>query len=187
MSTRVLLVLLSFLVCVSAYFVITQPARGAVWQNGMANSIAWNKGVLDGTDRFDIEITRLKENGLLLVARDVPVNPPSLNVHLDDVPPGDDYFLLFLNSTPGVVYTTSQRFSVLPSNAQGAYITPPNPDVPTITVSGAPNPTRGWITTFPALKANSAAGPELIGSKGSLVGVLTALAVCATAFMMTLW
>ncbi|KAK7033941.1 hypothetical protein VNI00_012568 [Paramarasmius palmivorus] len=165
---------------------ITQPARDAQWQNGVANPITWSKGVMDGIDGFDIELTRLSTEGLVLVARDVPVSPSSLNIYLDNVPPGDDYFLLFLNSTPGTVYTTSQRFSILSSSAQGIYPLPPIPNVPTITISGAPDPTKAWATTFPALKANSAIGLGLLNRKESVVGMSVAMATCIMAFIIIL-
>jgi hypothetical protein len=86
----------------------------------------------------------------------VPAQPSKINLMLKDVPPGDDYFLIFLNSTHGVMHATSHRFSILAANASPTS-SPPSPDggVPTITVSGSPNPTLQFATTFPAV-ANAA-------------------------------
>ncbi|KAJ8087192.1 hypothetical protein PM082_006022 [Marasmius tenuissimus] len=100
---------------VSGYFLITQPSRDSHWQNGVANALTWTKGKLDGIYAFDFEIARLNSDGLILVARDIPTSAKSLNTYLKDVPPADDYFVLFVNSTSGYVLATSERFSILPS------------------------------------------------------------------------
>ncbi|KAI0758750.1 hypothetical protein C8Q74DRAFT_1372677 [Fomes fomentarius] len=36
----------------------------------------------------------------------------AINLFIQDIPTGDDYYLLFLNSTHGVMYGASQRFSI---------------------------------------------------------------------------
>ncbi|KAF9488273.1 hypothetical protein BDN71DRAFT_1347562, partial [Pleurotus eryngii] len=66
----------------------------------------------------------------------VPNTVHSLNVFLQDVPPRDDYFLLFVNSTHGVLHTTSKRFSVVSLDSGAA----PDSYAPTVTISGTPNP-----------------------------------------------
>ena len=53
----------------SAYFVITEPPYAREWRNGQANLVTWVKGVMDGIDNFDVEISRLSEDGLTFVAR----------------------------------------------------------------------------------------------------------------------
>ena len=55
-----------------AYFNIKQPQAGSQWQNGAANSAQWVKGLLDGIQRFDIEMGRLSVDGILFVAMDGP-------------------------------------------------------------------------------------------------------------------
>lgn len=77
----------------------------------------------------------------------VPNTVHSLNVFLQDVPPGDDYFLLFVNSTHGVLHTTSKRFSVVSSDGGAA----PDSNAPTVTISGAPNPSQAFATTYAAV------------------------------------
>ena|ERR1700722_13980747 len=74
----------------------------------------------------------------------------SLNLFVQDLPPADDYFLLFINSTHGIMYSTSSRFTILPANTPANGSQPsPNPSAPTVTVSGPPNPTLAFATTFP--------------------------------------
>lgn len=51
-------------------FVITQPAAGTQWANGAANLVSWTKGVGDGVDGVDIEMSRLSQDGIIFVARD---------------------------------------------------------------------------------------------------------------------
>lgn len=101
----------------------------------------------------------------------------SINIQLQDVPPGDDYFLLFLNSTHGVMYGTSPRFTVLPAGGTSNGTTTTNPKAATVTVSGAPNPTQAFATTF-ALAANSASRPTLLLHGGQTWGVGGALLAC---------
>ncbi|KAG7441279.1 uncharacterized protein BT62DRAFT_937313 [Guyanagaster necrorhizus] len=139
----------------SAYFEITSPSENAQWRNGGVNVISWEKGTLDGIDSFDIEMTRLSEDGLTYIASTVPAekaSPSSLNVYLENIPAADDYFLLFLNATHGIMYTTSPRFTILNSSATSTSGSTPTPDraVATVTISGTPNPTQGFVTTFAA-------------------------------------
>jgi hypothetical protein len=87
----------------------------------------------------------------------VPASTPNnaLNLALDSVPPGDDYFLIFLNSSHQTTYTVSQRFTILASGGTPASAGPTNGAAQTMSVSGGPNPTVGFATTFAAL-ANGA-------------------------------
>jgi hypothetical protein len=134
------------------YFVITSPAAQSQWQNNVANLITWEKGVLDDIYGFDVEMARMSTDGLTLVARNVPATQKRLNILLQDVPAGDDYFLIFINSTHGVMHATSSKFTVLASSATPS-TTPPSPaeGIPTVTISGSPNPTQQFATTFPAI------------------------------------
>ncbi|KAF8956775.1 hypothetical protein BDZ97DRAFT_1670982, partial [Flammula alnicola] len=142
----------------ASYFVINEPQSKEQWVNNAAHLVSWQKGVLDGIYGFDVEMARMSQDGLTLVARNVPATQGKLNLMLQDVPPGDDYFLIFINSTLGVLHATSQMFSVLAASSTPT-ATPASPagGVPTVTVSGGPNPTQLFATTFPAI-ANGALG-----------------------------
>ncbi len=85
----------------------------------------------------------------------VPTGPGALNIFIQDLPQADDYYIIFLNSTSGNMFGSSSKFSI-GSSANGTTTT--NPAVATVTVSGAPNPTVPFATTFPAA-ANGVALP----------------------------
>lgn len=157
LSTCILLVLVA--TSVSAYFLIDEPHRDTQWVNNQANLVQWKKGLLDGVNGFDVEMARLSTDGLTLIAKNVPAQQQSLNIFLQDIQPGDDYFLMFMNSTHGVMYATSPRFTIL---AVGGTVNStglsPNNAVPTVTASGAPDPTKAFVTTFPALPGNGVVG-----------------------------
>ncbi|KAI0369542.1 hypothetical protein BV20DRAFT_946060, partial [Pilatotrama ljubarskyi] len=163
-----------------AYFVISQPSKGTQWSNNAVNPVSWTKGLLDGINSVDIELARLSQDGLIFVARDVPASGSTgaLNLFLQDIPAGDDYYLLFLNSTHGVMYASSQRFAIGDAN-NGTAASPAN--APTVTVSGGPNPTAVFATTFPP-SANGVSAPgwkALEGASRPLIGVASAMLVCA--------
>jgi hypothetical protein len=110
----------------------------------------------------------------------------TLNLYLDSVPPADDYFLLFLNSTHGVTYTVSPRFTILssgstPSDTQQK----PAANAQTLTVSGGPNPTASFATTFPA----SANGVKALWPNAGVhgVGVIVATVALMMGGLMALW
>ncbi|PPQ66410.1 hypothetical protein CVT26_011279 [Gymnopilus dilepis] len=178
-STTAFIVLAFFSLQASAnYFVINNPSASTQWPNNAANLVTWQKGVLDGVDMFDMEMARMSTDGLTLVARNVPAAQGKINIQLQDIPPGDDYFLIFINSTHGVLHSTSSRFTILSPSASPSS-SPPSPDgsVPTVTVSGSPNPTAMFATTFPAIASGALGGVRVerryVGMLGvSLVGVL---------------
>jgi len=133
-----------------AYFSISEPAVGRQWANGVANPVQWTKGVLDQVESFDIELARMNKDGILYVARDVPAKDTAFNIYLTDVPTGDDYFMVFINSTHGVMYAITPMFTIVDSSsASNGSMASPVASVPTITVSGAPNPTAAFVTTYP--------------------------------------
>ncbi|TFY63169.1 hypothetical protein EVG20_g6429 [Dentipellis fragilis] len=133
-----------------AYFKVTAPVQGTQWVNGQTYPMSWIKGVMDGVDTFDIELSRLSKGGLMFVAKDVPSVTGTINLAIQDVPPADDYFLLFLNSTHGVMYGNSPQFSILDSSSTANSSNPsPESAKPTVTLSGGPNPTAVFATTFP--------------------------------------
>lgn len=163
-----------------AYFVVTQPTPGAQWINGQTNALRWEKGLLDGIVGYDIELTRMSEDALILVAKNVPAKPGGLNVHLSNVPPGDDYVAIFINSTHGVLQGTSQRFSILAAN--GTPTTPSTGDgkgpqdevkgAATVSVTSGPNPTQAvFATTFEALPWSGAVRRWGAGAAWAGVGV----------------
>ncbi|KIK52406.1 hypothetical protein GYMLUDRAFT_77820 [Collybiopsis luxurians FD-317 M1] len=172
-----------------AYFLINEPASSTQWSNGAANLISWTKGLEDGIDAFDVELARLSDDGLIFVARDVPCakgQTSALNIYLQDVPPADDYFLLFLNSTPGTMYATSNRFTILDSSSSASSGSQPstNPSAATVTVSGSPNPTMPFATTF----ALSNGAPLMIQNMAPVaVGLGSALLSCLVGAAWTLW
>jgi len=152
-SSTALIVLAFFAARASAnYFNINNPSGSTQWSNSAANLVTWQKAVLDGVNMFDVEMARMSTDGLTLVARNVPAAQGKLNLYLQDVPAGDDYFLIFINSTHGVLHSTSSRFTILAASATPSGTQPsPAGGVPTVTVSGSPNPTQQFATTFPAL------------------------------------
>ncbi|KAI0651023.1 hypothetical protein C8Q79DRAFT_931029 [Trametes meyenii] len=163
-----------------AYFVISQPTKGVQWSNNAVNSVSWTKGLLDGINSVDIELARLSSDGLIFVARDVPasLSTGSLNLYLQDIPTADDYYLLFLNSTHGVMYASSQRFAI--SDSGNGTAASPVASAPTVTVSGGPNPTVGFATTFPP-SANGVTAPgwkAIQGASRPLVALAAVMAVC---------
>ncbi|KAJ3556159.1 hypothetical protein NM688_g2176 [Phlebia brevispora] len=158
------------------YFVVQQPSQGTQWTNGQANPVQWTKGVGDGVVMTDIEMSRISVDGLIFVAQNVPTSPGSINIFIQDLPEADDYYLLFLNSTVGVMYGTSPRFSVSGSSNASS----PIANAPTVSVSGAPNPTDVFATTFPAL-ANGVAVPgwkAVEGAMPQLLALFGTMAVC---------
>ncbi|THG94064.1 hypothetical protein EW145_g8219, partial [Phellinidium pouzarii] len=90
-----------------SYFQFIQPTTGTEWVNGKTNPILWQKGLLDGVVNFDLEIARLSEDGVIFAALNVNANSGKLNLFIQDVPAGDDYYLLFINSTHGGMYAIS--------------------------------------------------------------------------------
>ncbi|KAG8989153.1 hypothetical protein FRB95_003849 [Tulasnella sp. JGI-2019a] len=134
----------------SSYFLVTKPAQQDQWTQGQPHAVNWIHGA-DGIDVIDMELGRTSTSGLLLAAREVPTSWGSLNLLFGNVPPGDDYFLVFLNVTHGLVYSISPMFSILPaavSSANTSAQIAPDPSKPTVTVTGAPGPTMSFAATF---------------------------------------
>ncbi|KAF8814376.1 hypothetical protein BYT27DRAFT_7156889 [Phlegmacium glaucopus] len=169
----------------SAYFIVQEPQSNRQWVNNGQNLVTWTKGLKDGINGFDIEMARMSHDGLTLVAKNVLAAQGKLNLMLLDVPPGDDYFLLFINSTHGVMYATSNKFTILAPSATPS-VTPPSPatSVPTVTVSGSPNPTQQFATTFPALPNGAIALFTTMQARGL---VLTLLGCSLGAFLTLGW
>jgi hypothetical protein len=67
--------------------------------------------------------------------------------------PADDYFVIFLNSTHGVVNAISPRFTISPppgNGGGGSGGDAPAENMPTVTVTETPNPTMQFAYTFSA-------------------------------------
>ncbi|KAG1726739.1 hypothetical protein EDD22DRAFT_982791 [Suillus occidentalis] len=88
-------------------FGVNQPGSSTSWKNGSPYPVTW-------------DITRLSRGGIYFVAKALPITMSSLNVVLQDVPAGDDYFLICMNATVGRTYSVSSRFSVTDANATGS-------------------------------------------------------------------
>ncbi|KAF8729786.1 hypothetical protein AX14_006035 [Amanita brunnescens Koide BX004] len=146
---RLLVLCAFFALQTGAYFTFSQPTLNTKWQNNDVNELSWTKGKLDGVDTFDIEFTRMSVNGNWEVAKGLSGQQTSLNVMIQNLPSGNDYFAIFLNSTGGIVYAVSPRFTVLSPTNTSSSSSQAN-GAPTVTISGSPNPTQQFATTFPA-------------------------------------
>ncbi|KZV66168.1 hypothetical protein PENSPDRAFT_755880 [Peniophora sp. CONT] len=145
---------LSFSSFAHAYFHVSSPTKDMQWVNGKTYMTTWSKGVNDGVVMFDLELARLSVEGLILVAQNIDAKLGSLSITLNDIPPGDDYYLLYVNSIHGVMHATSPKFAILASGSDSTSNgTTPTGTSPTVTVSGAPNPTAHFATTFPVISA----------------------------------
>ncbi|KAG2361103.1 hypothetical protein BDR07DRAFT_1334972 [Suillus spraguei] len=180
----ILALLLSSLIPVQAYFVVNQPGSSTSWKNGSPYPVSWTMGLKDGIDTFDIEITRLSRVGIYFVAKELPVTMSSLNVVLQDVPAGDDYFLICINSTAGVTYSVSSRFSVIDANATGSNPSPAS--APTVTVSGVPNPLSHFAQTF-GPSTNGVARPGWAGIKNQVTAISLSVGAALIGGLVTLY
>lgn len=112
----------------------------------------------------------------------MPSTYTSINVLLQDVPEGDDYFAICLNSTHGLIYAVSGKFSV--ANSTATKNPSPNPAAPTVTISGTPNPSEQFVATLgPAINSGSSLifGSRIPQGSGAL-GFGGVLVLCAVFF-----
>jgi hypothetical protein len=103
---------------------------------------------------------------------------------LDSVPAGDDYYVLFIDSTHGNMYSISERFSILSagstpsSGAVGTAV----PTASTVTLKGGPNPTAQFAYTFAGISgAQSRWGQGAFGWQANAWGgraVMGAVVAC---------
>lgn len=184
------------LLCVSpayAYFRVTQPTASSQWVNGGVNIVAWDKGSNDGLNAFDLKLVRTSAIGLVQLGSYVPAAPGAVNVELDGMPPGNDYALVFLNSTTSHVYGRSEEFTILESGAVAdtssssgegvegydkkllAAATKAAKKAETITATEGPHPTAGWAREFPVLE--NGARRALSSTPGGLLGAAGAVVV----------
>lgn len=49
-------------------FIIDQPSASTEWANGSPFPVSWTMGLLDNINSFDVELTRLNQDGLFFVA-----------------------------------------------------------------------------------------------------------------------
>ncbi|OAX38297.1 hypothetical protein K503DRAFT_850073 [Rhizopogon vinicolor AM-OR11-026] len=185
----ILTLLLSSLISVDAYFIVNQPSSSTTWKNGSPYPVSWTLGLLDGVETFDIEITRLSRGGVYLVATEqttpVPYTMTSLNIVLQDVPAGNDYFLLCRDSAAGITYSVSSRFSVADANATGSNPSPAS--APTATVSGTPNALSQYAQTFGAIATNGVAQPGWSGIRNQVTAISVAVGAVLVGGVMTLY
>ncbi|KIJ41888.1 hypothetical protein M422DRAFT_31539 [Sphaerobolus stellatus SS14] len=173
-------------VALSVYFVVNTPSKGDKWVNDQVNYVTWTIGRNDQNpvSVFDLELVRLSAEGINYIAKNVPVGAPGLPLELHDVPAGDDYFLVFINSTHGLEYAMSNQFTILSDGSDnGTSIKTPSTKkgqslLATVTVNGPPNPTNPFIHTF----APTSGSPRTIKISsisaimvGSVVAAITAL------------
>jgi len=184
------LVLACLVASASSYFVVNTPSSNVAWVNGQSNLMTWTKGVQDGVEAFDLEMARLTVDGLIYVGMNVPASSSgSINVYIEDLPSGDDYFLVCINSTGGTLFGTSSRFTVLDASStipSNYTTTVPLGSAVTVSISGSPSPTMQFATTFPA----PASGALVFWQKAwtsQLIGIMSALCVCLTAGVWTVW
>ncbi|KIK35439.1 hypothetical protein CY34DRAFT_812163 [Suillus luteus UH-Slu-Lm8-n1] len=180
----ILVLLLSSLISVDAYFVVNQPGSSTSWKNGSPYPVTWTLGLQDGIDTFDIEITRLSRGGIYFVAKALPITMSSLNVVLEDVPAGDDYFLICMNSTVGRTYSVSSRFSVTDANATGSNPSPAS--APTVTISGTPGPLSHFAQTF-GPSTNGVARPGWPGIRNQVTAITVAVGAALIGGVMVLY
>ena len=149
MASVVLAVVPSVLGGIPSYFKIKSPSPTSPWLVGQSNPISW-VSANEGVTQFDIELARLKTDGLIYVARNVSTSWSALNVMLDSVPTGDDYYMLFIDSIHGNMYSMSERFSILSagSTPTAGAVGAANPTASTVTLKGGPHPTAHFAYTF---------------------------------------
>ena len=113
----------------------------------------------------------------------MPASPGAINIFIQDLPAADDYYVLFLNSTIGTMFGTSSRFSIGDtSNSTATTVA----SAPTVTVSGAANPTQVFATTFAAI-ANSVAAPGWKAIEGKMPQMLALLCVSLVCLLSGAW
>ncbi|OCF31303.1 hypothetical protein I317_02207 [Kwoniella heveanensis CBS 569] len=179
------LLLLPFLPLVlsisSIYWPVTHPSATYPWVLGQKNLVAWTTGGGTGIDSFDIQLHNFNSSimiGFIPIALRVPMErlptgkknyggeiEVDLNVQL---PTGDGFFLIFMNTYHGEVYSKSPKFSIYSS-------TPDNytePDLPTATVTATvttiPNPTQQWAITLNGIDPDATASAKnYAGNAGS--------------------
>ncbi|KAG9088893.1 hypothetical protein FRC07_012454 [Ceratobasidium sp. 392] len=168
---------------IPSYFKIKTPSPSTPWLVGQANPITW-QSAQEGVTQFDVELARLKTDGLLFVARNVSTSWNNLNVMLDSVPAGDDYYVLFIDATHGNMYSISDRFSILAAGSSGN-VNPPVPTASTVTLKGGPHPTAQFAFTF---AGDSGAVPvRLLGSQAGWGGRMLMMSLVAGCIGLGSW
>ncbi|KAH9957114.1 hypothetical protein BC827DRAFT_1138482, partial [Russula dissimulans] len=159
-------------------FEITYPTKGAQVAMDTVFPLQWTKGLKDNIHYVDIELVRLSEDGLFLVALNASASSNGINLYLDSVPADDDYYVVLLDSIHGIVYAKSQAFSIVNGTSNSS--TPqPLASKPTVTITGTPNPTAQFATTFPV--SSNGVRPWRPSSATLLSAVLMSLALLSGA------
>ncbi|KIR68479.1 hypothetical protein I312_100438 [Cryptococcus bacillisporus CA1280] len=152
------------------YWPVSSPSPSNPWVLGEKNLLAWTTGSGTGVQSFDIQLHNANRSvmvGFLPIALRVPMERlptgyknygGELEIDLgSEVPTGDGFYLLFMNTYHGEVYAKSKKFSIYastPSNYTSA-------DLPTATITatllGAPNPTQQWAITLNGINQDATA------------------------------
>ncbi|ORY31448.1 hypothetical protein BCR39DRAFT_526817 [Naematelia encephala] len=152
------------------YWPISSPDTNNPWIVGQKNLLAWKTGGGSGVESFDIQLHNWNKtimNGFIPIALRVPMERlptgrhnygGEIEVDLDlDMPTGEGFSLIFMNTLHGQVYTKSKPFSILAS-------TPDNytsPDLPTATVTATittlPNPQQEYAVTLNGIDPDATA------------------------------
>lgn len=84
------------------------------------------------------------------------------------------------------MYALSPRFEILAADAtpSGTSTAKADPEAATVTVSGSPDPTKQFATTFPAVESGARVA---MGLDGAGIGMIVALVGCAGGALWTLW
>lgn len=151
-------------------------------------------------DKFDVELARSESQGLKYVAHDgtfpsflnpdrypvvilslifssvVPLALGGVNLELQSIDPGDDYFVIFLNASTGMILSLSDKFTIIAADDvdQDSNVGPAN-SKPSVTIEGSPNPTKTWAFTFGALSGARSSFrmlPGLVMLQGAIFLVL---------------
>ncbi|CED83079.1 hypothetical protein [Phaffia rhodozyma] len=148
-----------------SHFNINTPSSSSPWVLGATNALTWEFSKTSVL-QFDVELVRLSGNGILFVAKNVPINAKKAVIDVQGIPPGDDYYAIFLDSYDGSMYSRSSKFSILANNTASTTV---HDATITMTITGSPNPIRLFETTFPALQTLTSSGTDLAGQVGAYV------------------
>ncbi|WVQ80555.1 hypothetical protein IAT38_002660 [Cryptococcus sp. DSM 104549] len=152
------------------YWPIAYPNPNYPWVVGQNNLLSWVTGGGSGVESFDIQLHNANRSimvGFVPIALRVPMERlptghhnygGEIEIDLDaSIPTGDGFYLLFMNTYHGQVYTKSKKFSILaatPDNYTSAAL--PTATV-TATVTAAPNPTQQWAITLNGIDPDATA------------------------------
>ncbi|KZS89508.1 hypothetical protein SISNIDRAFT_469276 [Sistotremastrum niveocremeum HHB9708] len=175
----------------ASYFNILSPTSSSVWSSDALGVLSWVTSPNEGIDNFDVELARISVSGLIFIARAVPTALGFLNIELQSIPSGTDYFFMLVNSTNGQNFAISDKFTISSPNSSSSSssIAGANPvaGAPTVTATGGPDPTVGFQATLgPVVGAAVRLGEGRVGQvAGLLAGLCAALVLFLFNFLIT--